>query len=276
MKKSLLLSIALSSSILLSAQTLSTFHDFSGKTILGDSIDFSIFHGKKVMVVNTASLCGYTHQYADLQELYANYQQYDFEIIGFPCNDFSNQEPGYDSTIYDFCQSYNVTFQMMSKIATVSTDTVPVYKWLQRANLNGVQDASVSWNFNKFLIDEAGHWVRHFEAPTNPLDTAITNWIMSPSVLSVKDKLSVSDLSVFPNPSNGNVCFSYQLVSPEEVTHTLTDISGRVVFSETQLKSSGLIKSSVNLVVNSLSAGVYLINIKVSGQVSSKKLVVIE
>ncbi len=276
MKKLLLLIIAISTSISLSAQTFSTFHDFSGETILGDSIDFTIFHGKKVMVVNTASLCGYTHQYTDLQELYANYQQYDFEIIGFPCNDFSNQEPGYDSTIYDFCQSYNVTFQMMSKIATVSADTVPVYKWLQRADLNGVQDVSVSWNFNKFLINEAGHWVRHYGAPTNPLDTAITNWIMSPSVLSVEDNFRLTNLSVFPNPATGKVNFSYQLLTPEVVTNTLTDITGRVVYSETQLKSAGLIKSSVDLAANSLSAGVYLINIKVAGQIFTEKLVILE
>lgn len=277
MKKSLLFITFLTSSIFLSAQTtFSTFHDFSGKTILGDSIDFSIFYGKKVMVVNTASLCGYTHQYTDLQQLYEGYQQYDFEIIGFPCNDFSNQEPDYDSTIYDFCQSYNVTFQMMSKIATVSADTAPVYKWLQRADLNGVADASVAWNFNKFLIDESGHWVRHCLSPVSPLDTSITNWIMSPSALSVEDKLRFTHLTVFPNPANGRVNFSYQLLTPEVVTHTLTDITGRVVYSETQLKSNGVIKSSIDLAANSLSAGVYMINIKVAEQVFSKKLVVLE
>ena len=164
----------------------------------------------------------------------------------------------------------------MSKIATVSADTVPVYKWLQRADLNGVQDVSVSWNFNKFLIDEAGHWVRHYDAPTSPLDTAITNWIMSPSVLSVEDNLRLTNLSVFPNPASGRVNFSYQLLTPEVVTHTLTDITGRVVYSETQLKSAGLIKSSVDLAANSLSAGVYLINIKVAGQIFTEKLVILE
>ncbi len=276
MKKSLLLIVFLTGSIFISAQTLNTFHDYSAATIQGDTIDFSIFYGKKVMVVNTASLCGFTHQYTDLETLYENYQQYDFEIIGFPCNDFSNQEPGLDSTIEHFCEGYNVTFQMMSKIATVSADTAPVYKWLQRADLNGVADASVAWNFNKFLIDESGHWVRHCLSPVSPLDTSITNWIMSPSVLSVEEKFSLTHLSVFPNPANGRVNFSYQLLTPEVVTHTLTDITGRVVYSETQLKSSGLVKSSVDLDANSLSAGVYLINIKVSGQVFSEKLVVLE
>lgn len=135
-----------------------TFHDYKGQTITGPNLNFSNFYGKKVMVVNTASFCGWTYQYETLQDLYDQYKNNNFEIVGFPCNDFSSQEPGSDSTINDFCTGiYGITFQMMSKVSIVSHDTAEVYKWLQRADLNGVADAHVSWNFNKFLIDEAGH-----------------------------------------------------------------------------------------------------------------------
>ncbi|HZG01812.1 MAG TPA: T9SS type A sorting domain-containing protein [Chitinophagales bacterium] len=161
-----------------------TFHQFKAETITGDTLDMMQFWGKKVMVVNTASFCGYTPQFEELQALYEQYNQYNFEIIGFPCNNFGNQDPGSDSAILFFCTAnYGVTFQMMSKVDIVSGDTAPVYKWLQRADLNGVQNASVGWNFNKFLIDEAGHWVDHFGSATNPLAPVITNWIMSPSVM---------------------------------------------------------------------------------------------
>lgn len=162
-----------------------TFHSYEAETILGDTISLSQYYGKKVLVVNTASFCAYTPQFEDLENLYLQYKQNNFEIIGFPCNDFANQDPHSDSTILDFCtDNYNVTFQMMSKVQIVTGDTAPVYKWLQRADLNGVQNAHVAWNFNKFLIDETGHWVKHFTSSTLPGDTAITNWILSPSVIS--------------------------------------------------------------------------------------------
>lgn len=180
----------------------STLHDYTVVNIEGDTISLSQYYGKKVMVVNTASYCGYTHQYTDLQQLYTDYEQYNFVIVGFPCNNFSNQEPGADSTIADFCDSYNVTFPMMSKIDIVSGDTADVYKWLQLGSLNGVQNAPVSWNFNKFLIDEAGHWVAHYLSPVDPQDTAITNWIMSPSVLpNGVNETNTNAVQIYPNPS---------------------------------------------------------------------------
>ena len=172
MKNLILLSV-LSFCVFTSSAQL-TFHDYSAATIDHDTISMSQYYGKKVMVVNTASYCGYTYQFAALEQLYLDYKQYGFEIIGFPCNDFANQDPHSDSTINSFCTStYNVTFQMMSKIATISADTAPVYKWLQRADLNGVSNAHVAWNFNKFLIDEAGHWVRHYTQTTEPNDSEI-------------------------------------------------------------------------------------------------------
>lgn len=160
-----------------------TFHDYKANTITGQKINFSMFYGKKVMVVNTASYCAWTYQYEALQNLYERYQDSNFIILGFPCNDFNNQEPGSDSTINEFCTNeYGVTFQMMSKV-TITHDTVDVYKWLMRKSLNGVSDARVLWNFHKFLIDEAGHWVAYYSNLTEPDDPAIIAWIESPSVI---------------------------------------------------------------------------------------------
>ncbi len=277
MKIFLTLFSALALSLNSYAQNLNTFHDYSGETILGDSIDFSMFYGKKVLVVNTASYCSYTHQYADLEELYLNYNQYDFEIIGFPCNDFLNQEPGDDSTINDFCQTYNITFQMMSKVATVAADTAPVYKWLQRQDLNGVQDAPVTWNFNKFLIDEAGHWVRHFNQQTDPLDTAITNWIMRPSVLlGIGNENEIAQHAVFPNPTEELVNITYRLTRPETVTITLTDLTGKLMFSTIEEKPEGLNKTILNCEVNQITSGVYSLKVETSSKSFTHKLVLVK
>ncbi len=184
------------------------FHSFSAATIEGDTISMSQFYGKKILVVNTASFCSFTPQFGLLEQLYTDYSQYNFLILGFPCNDFGNQDPHGDSTIADFCHSnYNVTFQMMSKVYVVTGDTSDIYKWLQRADLNGVQDVSVGWNFNKFLIDEAGNWVNHYPSATSPLDTAITNWILSPSVVptGLTETANANQFVLYPNPTTGNL-----------------------------------------------------------------------
>lgn len=166
------------------AQAPKTLHNYTAISIKGDTIDLKKYHGKKVMVVNTASYCGYTYQFGLLQQLYSQYKNYGFEIIGFPSNDFGGQDPYADSAIDAFCtDKYNVSFQMMSRIGIISHDTAEVYKWLMHKELNGVASGTVTWNFNKFLIDEAGHWVRHILSPVSPLDTSITNWIKSPSVI---------------------------------------------------------------------------------------------
>ncbi|MFN4854104.1 MAG: T9SS type A sorting domain-containing protein [Bacteroidota bacterium] len=156
-----------------------SLHGFKVKNIGGDSSELSLFAGKRLMIVNTASFCGYTTQFAQLQQLYQNYQQYNFEILGFPCNDFGNQDPNSDSAIFNFCtNNYNVSFPMMSRIEIVAADTAPLYRWLQRSDLNGVAIAQVTWNFNKCLIDENGQWVQHFVSNVNPLSSQITSWIM--------------------------------------------------------------------------------------------------
>lgn len=210
-----------------------SFHSFSAATIEGDTISMSQFYGKKILVVNTASYCSYTPQFALLEQLYTDYSQHNFLILGFPCNDFGNQDPHGDSTIADFCHSnYNVTFQMMSKVYAVTGDTSDIYKWLQRADLNGVQDVSVSWNFNKFLINEAGNWVRHFESPTSPLDTAITNWILSPSVVptGITEAANAAQFTLYPNPTTGNLTVqSSEILSGFSVLN----IVGQTVFAAT-------------------------------------------
>ena len=136
--------------------------------------------GKKVLIVNTASKCGFTPQYADLQKLYEIYGGKDFTIIGFPANDFMNQEPGTNEEIASFCQvNYGVTFPMMEKISVKGKEIHPLYQWLTNKSENGVLDAKISWNFNKFLIDENGQVVKHYGSKTNPLSDEIVNWVKS-------------------------------------------------------------------------------------------------
>lgn len=152
-----------------------TLHDFKAKTLEGADFDFASLKGKKVLIVNTASECGYTPQYKDLEELYEKYKSKNFVIIGFPCNDFGGQEPGTSTDIKAFCtKNYGVTFQMMEK---VSIATSPVYQWLTSKAENGVLDAKVSWNFNKFLVDEKGNVVKHLSSKVKPMDAEITGWI---------------------------------------------------------------------------------------------------
>ena len=137
------------------------------------------YAGKKLLVVNTASYCAYTHQFADLEQLDSTYESYNFEVIGFPCNDFGSQDPGTNAEILDFCTAtYGVTFQMMSRISITAPDTCEIYKWLQRGDLNGVSDASVTWNFHKFCIDEQGNWIMHFPSQVEPFDPQIIEWIV--------------------------------------------------------------------------------------------------
>ncbi len=152
-----------------------TLHEFKAKTLEGKDFSFADLKGKKVLIVNTASECGYTPQYKDLQELYVKYNSKNFVIIGFPCNDFGGQEPGAGADIKSFCtKNYGVTFQMMEKVAIA---TSPIYQWLTHKTENGVLDATVKWNFNKFLVDENGHLVKYLASSVKPMDAEITNWI---------------------------------------------------------------------------------------------------
>jgi glutathione peroxidase len=155
-----------------------TFHDFTVETIEGKTISLSQFKGKKVLVVNTASKCGLTPQYADLEKLYQQYGGEKFTIIGFPANNFLGQEPGTNEEIQHFCQvNYGVTFPMMAKISVKGDDIHPLYQWLTTRELNGVMDAKVTWNFQKFMIDENGHLVDMVPPKEKPFTEKIVSWI---------------------------------------------------------------------------------------------------
>ena len=154
------------------------FHSFKTKTIDGKPFDLASLKGKKVLVVNTASKCGLTPQYKDLQDLYLKYGGDKFVIIGFPANNFMSQEPGTNSEIKQFCtEKYDVTFPMMEKISVKGDDIDPIYKWLTSKSQNGKMDAEVSWNFQKFMIDEQGNLVDMVPPRTKPNDEKIVNWI---------------------------------------------------------------------------------------------------
>jgi glutathione peroxidase len=154
------------------------FYDFTVKTIEGKKFPLSKLKGKKTLVVNVASKCGLTPQYKQLQELYDKYGKGNFTIIAFPANNFGKQEPGTNEEIKEFCTSiYSVTFPMMSKISVKGDDIAPVYKWLTSKNENGKSDAEVTWNFQKFMIDENGNWVGIVEPKVLPTDKIITDWI---------------------------------------------------------------------------------------------------
>lgn len=150
-------------------------HQFKVESLEGGVIDFSAFKGKKILVVNTASECGYTPQYKELEELYVKYKE-KLVVVGFPANNFGGQEPGSNTQIKEFCQkNYGVTFPMAAKISVKGSDAAPIYKWLTSKEQNGVLDAEVKWNFNKFLIDENGHLIAKYESKTKPLSEDITS-----------------------------------------------------------------------------------------------------
>lgn len=153
-------------------------HQFTVTDIYGDSYDLAQFKGKKVMVVNTASKCGLTPQYELLEKLYQEFGGENFVIVGFPANNFANQEPGTAEEILTFCQAnYGVTFPMMDKISVKGDDMHPLYQWLTQKELNGVIDSEVSWNFQKYLIDEGGALVKVLSPRTSPYSEEILHWI---------------------------------------------------------------------------------------------------
>lgn len=178
MKYLILLSILLSTSGLVCSQ--SSFHDFTVMDIEGNSFDLSDLKGKKVLVVNTASKCGLTPQYKQLQALFDKYGGDQFTIVGFPANNFAKQEPGSNEEILEFCQkNYGVTFQMMSKVSVKGDDIHPLYEWLTQKSKNGVLDSKVKWNFQKYLIDENGKLVEMINPKVKPDDNKIVEWIKS-------------------------------------------------------------------------------------------------
>ena len=155
-----------------------TIYQFKVEDLSGDTFDFSTLKGKKILVVNTASECGLTPQYEQLQAIYEKYKDKNFVIVGFPANNFGAQEPGTNQEIATFCQqNYGVSFPMMSKISVKGGDMHPVYQFLTQKAKNGLEDSEVQWNFQKYLINENGELAKVVSPRTLPTDAEIVNWI---------------------------------------------------------------------------------------------------
>ncbi|MBX5439292.1 MAG: glutathione peroxidase [Thermoflavifilum sp.] len=155
-----------------------TIYAFKVPGLTGGIIDFSRFKGQKILIVNTASLCGNTPQYADLEKLYHMYQG-KLVIVGFPANNFGQQEPGTNAEIAAFCHNkYHITFPMAAKISVKGPDTHPLYRWLaNQCRAKGLEPAEPQWNFQKYLIDEKGQLVAVFAPSIHPLDPQIIHAI---------------------------------------------------------------------------------------------------
>ena len=155
-----------------------SIHQFKAKKIEGEWLDFSSLKGKKILIVNTASKCGFTPQFKELEDLYEKYKDKNFVIIGFPCNQFGSQEPGSSSDIKEFCtRNYGVTFMMMKKVDVKGDSISEIYSWLTSKAKNGVKNSSVKWNFQKYMIDENGFLVDYVLPFKSPNCSKIVNWI---------------------------------------------------------------------------------------------------
>jgi len=155
-----------------------SLHQFKVTDLSGNIFDFSTLKGKKIMLVNTASKCGLTPQYEQLQELYSQFKDRNFVIVGFPANNFGKQEPGTNKEISEFCTlNYGVTFPMMAKISVKGDDMHAVYQFLTQKAKNGLEDSSVAWNFQKYLLDEDGYLVKVISPKTMPNNADIIKWI---------------------------------------------------------------------------------------------------
>jgi glutathione peroxidase len=247
-----------------------TFHDFSEPTIYGDTLDFSVFYGKKVLVVNTASFCAFTYEYELLQDLYDQYGGTNFEIIGFPSDDF-NQESDDDSTIIEFCQDvYGITFQMMSMTHVKGNEISDIYDWLTHESLNGVADQNVLWNFQKFAIDELGHWVTWYPTAMSPLDTTIVNWIMSPSVIPTSIESPASQQNELMIHQEGNIIVEYFSEAGGEVSFTFSDLLGRRIVAKHFMAAKG----ANHFEFTTPSTGIYLASVMANGKTVSEKFAV--
>ena len=150
------------------------FFDHSIKNINNETIDLNQYKGKTILLVNVASKCGFTKQYTGLQDLYEKYKDRGFYVIGVPSNQFGGQEPGSNEEIVEFCKkNYGVTFPLADKVDVKGTNTAAIYQWLTQKSKNGVLDASISWNFNKFLLDENGKMIAYYPSNVKPDSEAI-------------------------------------------------------------------------------------------------------
>ncbi len=153
-----------------------SIYDFKVESLDGKEINFADFKGKKILIVNTASECGFTPQYADLEKVSEEYKD-KVVVVGFPANNFGGQEPGTNTEIGAFCQkNYGVTFPLAAKVSVKGDDTAPIFKYLTEKDLNGVKNTTILWNFTKFLVDENGKLIDSFVSTTKPTSDAITKY----------------------------------------------------------------------------------------------------
>lgn len=155
-----------------------TIYQFKVEDLSGKEFDFASLKGKKIMIVNTASKCGLTPQYKDLETIYEQFKDKNFVIVGFPANNFASQEPGTNEDIAAFCQlNYGVSFPMMGKISVKGDDMHEIYQFLTQKSKNGLQDSEVAWNFQKYLLNEKGELVKVISPKTLPTDQEIIDWL---------------------------------------------------------------------------------------------------
>tara|TARA_B110000444_G_scaffold89940_1_gene85008 strand:- start:483 stop:1010 length:528 start_codon:yes stop_codon:yes gene_type:complete len=174
--KNIITSLLLLSNVLIgSAQSI---YDSKINTIDGVSIDFNDFKGKYILFVNVASKCGFTKQYAQLEELYQAYKN-DLVVIGLPCNQFGGQEPGDAQEIKSFCtENFGVSFIITEKINTKGPELHPIYAWLTDKKLNGKINSTVKWNFQKYLLNKEGKLIDYFNSTTSPMSSKITKQLI--------------------------------------------------------------------------------------------------
>lgn len=172
--KTILSFLLMMTTLVLNAQSI---HNFKVAGIDGKQINLAAYKGKKILIVNTASKCGYTPQYESLQKVYDQYKD-KLVILGFPCNQFGGQEPGTNEEIVAFCkENYGVNFPLADKIDVKGANIAPIYQWLTQKAKNGVLDANISWNFNKFLLDENGKMLAYFPSNVKPDSEAIAAYL---------------------------------------------------------------------------------------------------
>jgi len=176
--KIIALSLIASSIMLATIDNSKSIYQFKVTDIEGKEFDMASLKGKKVMIVNTASKCGLTPQYEQLEEVYQKYKDKDFIIVGFPANNFMKQEPGTNEEIASFCQkNYGVSFPMMAKISVKGKDQHALYTFLTKKKYNGLEDNSVSWNFQKYLINKNGELEKVISPRTLPNAPEVIEWI---------------------------------------------------------------------------------------------------
>lgn len=154
-----------------------SIYEYKVESLDGKEINFADFKGKKILIVNTASECGFTPQYADLEKVSEQYKD-ELVVVGFPANNFGGQEPGSNAEIGAFCEkNFGVTFPMAAKVSVKGDDAAPIFKYLTQKELNGVKNTSILWNFTKFLLDENGKLIDSFVSTTKPSSEAITKYL---------------------------------------------------------------------------------------------------